>query len=156
VVASVAIGVIAIVLLFVTFSPQIYTVVTSIAIIMIYTAYLLVTVPMLVKRIRGQWEPREGAFSLGRWGIPVNILAVIWGGAMTVNLAWPRDEVYNATAPFHWYLQYGGILVPGVILGAGFAYYWAVQRHKTGVVAAHAREETAADTAPTTDALGEA
>jgi urea carboxylase system permease len=156
-VASVAIGVVAIVLLFVTFSPQIYTVVTSIAIIMIYTAYLLVTVPLLIKRLRGQWEPREGAFSLGRWGIPVNILAVLWGGFMTVNLAWPRNEVYNATEPFHWYLQYGGILLPGVILGGGFAYYWTVQRHKTGVVAAHAREETVTDTT-TTDktALGEA
>ena len=144
VVAAVAIGVVAIVLLFVTFSPQIYTVVTSIAIIMIYTAYLLVTVPLLIKRLRGQWEPREGAFSLGRWGIPVNILAVLWGGFMTVNLAWPRNEVYNATEPFHWYLQYGGILLPGVILGAGFAYYWTVQRHKTGVVAEHARVDTAA------------
>src|SRR3978361_2542998 len=98
---SAAIRVIAIVLLFVTFSPQIYTVVTSIAIIMIYTAYLLVTIPLLIKRIRGQWEPREGAFSLGRWGIPVNILAVLWGGFLTINLAWPRNEVYNDSAPVH-------------------------------------------------------
>lgn len=142
VVASVAIGVIAIVLLFVTFSPQIYTVVTSIAIIMIYTAYLLVTVPMLIKRLRGDWQPREGAFSLGRWGVPVNVLAVAWGGFMTVNLAWPRNEVYNATEPFHWYLQYGGILLPGVILGVGFVYYWTVQRHRTGVVAEHARVDS--------------
>lgn len=150
VVASVAIGVVAIVLLFVTFSPQIYTVVTSIAIIMIYTAYLLVTVPLLIKRLKGQWQPREGAFSLGRWGLPVNIVAVLWGGFMTVNLAWPRNEVYNATEPFHWYLQWGGVLLPGVILGVGFAYYWLVQRHKTGVVAAHARETD------TTPAVGEA
>ncbi|CAA9251161.1 MAG: Urea carboxylase-related amino acid permease [uncultured Actinomycetospora sp.] len=148
VVASVVIGVLAIVLLFVTFSPQIYTVVTSIAIIMIYTAYLLVTVPMLVKRFRGQWEPREGAFSLGRWGTVVNIVAVIWGGAMAVNLAWPRNEVYNATEPFHWYLQWGGVLLPGLILGVGFAYYWFVQRHKTGVVAEHARVDTATTTTP--------
>ena len=54
--------------------------------------------------------------------------------------------------PFHWYLQYGGILLPGVILGVGFAYYWFVQRHRTGVVAAHAREDAATDTT----ALGEA
>jgi urea carboxylase system permease len=139
VVSSVAIGVIAIVLLLVTFSPQIYTVVTSIAIIMIYAAYLLVTVPMLVQRVRGTWQPRPDGFSLGRWGLPVNILAVLWGGAMTVNLAWPRNEVYNASEPFHWYLQWGGVLLPGIILGAGFAYYWTVQRHKTGVVAEHAR-----------------
>jgi urea carboxylase system permease len=151
VVSSVVIGVIAIVLLFVTFSPQIYTVVTSIAIIMIYTAYLLVTVPMLIQRIRGKWQPREGAFSLGRWGLPVNILAVVWGGVMAVNLAWPRNEVYNASEPFHWYLQWGGVLLPGVILGAGFAYYWTVQRHKTGVVAEHARVESA-PTTPRTEA----
>ncbi len=139
VVSSVTIGVIAVALLLVTFSPQIYTVVTSIAIIMIYVAYLLVTVPMLIQRLRGRWTPREGAFSLGRWGIPVNILAVVWGAVMAVNLAWPRREIYNATEPFHWYLQYGGILLPGIILGVGFAYYWFVQRHKTGVVAEHAR-----------------
>jgi urea carboxylase system permease len=145
VVSSVTIGIIAIVLLLVTFSPQIYTVVTSIAIIMIYTAYLLVTVPMLMQRLRGTWQPRPDGFSLGRWGLPVNILAIIWGGFMTVNLAWPRNEVYNASEPFHWYLQWGGVLLPGVILGAGFAYYWTIQRHKTGVVAEHARVETPVD-----------
>ena len=139
VVSSVVIGVIAFVLLLVTFSPQIYTVVTSIAIIMIYVAYLLVTVPMLVQRLRGNWQPREDGFSLGRWGLPVNIVAVLWGAAMTINLAWPRREIYNASEPFHWYLQWGGVLLPGLILGLGFAYYWFVQRHKTGVVAEHAR-----------------
>ena len=84
----------------------------------------------------------------------MNVLAVVWGGVMAVNLAWPRSEVYNADPPFHWYLQYGGILLPGVILGAGFAYYWFVQRHRTGVVAAHAREDTV--TATDTTTLGEA
>jgi urea carboxylase system permease len=147
VVSSVTIGIIAVVLLLVTFSPQIYTVVTSIAIIMIYVAYLLVTVPMLVQRLRGRWTPRAEGFSLGRWGLAVNVLAVLWGAAMTVNLAWPRREIYNATEPFHWYLQYGGILLPGVVLGVGFAYYWFVQRHKTGVVAEHARVHLAAGTA---------
>jgi len=145
-VASVAIGVIAIVLLLVTFSPQIYTVVTSIAIIMIYVAYLLVTVPMLLRRFRGTWQPRTDGFSLGRWGLPVNILAVLWGGVMTVNLAWPRSEIYNADEPFHWYLQYGGILLPGLILGVGLAYYWFVQRHRTGVVAEHRRLDVPAST----------
>ena len=147
VVASVVIGVVAIVLLLVTFSPQIYTVVTSIAIILIYVAYLLVTVPMLLQRLRGTWRPRADGFSLGRWGLPVNVLAVVWGGVMTVNLAWPRNEIYNASEPFHWYLQYGGILLPGLILGVGFAYYWFVQRHKTGVVDEHRRDAGTADTA---------
>jgi amino acid transporter len=122
--------------------PQIFTVLTSIAIIMIYIAYLLVTTPMLVRRLRGQWpppgDPAKGYFSLGTWGLPINVIAVCWGIFMAINLAWPRKDVYNATEPFHWYLQYGAVLFIGVVFFGGLAYYWFVQRHKTGVLASHA------------------
>ncbi len=54
--------------------PQIFTVITSIGIIMIYVAYLLVTVPMLGKRMRGEWPPpggqSKGYFSLGKLAAP--------------------------------------------------------------------------------------
>jgi urea carboxylase system permease len=118
--------------------PQIFTVITSIGIIMIYIAYLLVTVPMLRKRLRGEWPPKDasqrGYFTLGRWGLPINAIAVGWGIFMAINLLWPRKDVYNAVAPFHWYLQYGAILFIGVVFFGGLAYYWFVQRHKTGVL----------------------
>ena len=60
-----------------------FLVLTSLAIIMFYIAYLGVTGPMLVKRLRGQWpRPDHGPyFSLGRWGLPVNIAAVAYGVA---------------------------------------------------------------------------
>lgn len=112
--------------------------VTSIAIIMIYFAYLMVTLPMLVRRLRGQWRPAEGRFSLGRLGLPVNALAVLWGTAMTVNLAWPRAQAYNATGPQHWYLRWGAVLFVGAVALGGFTYYWFVQRARTGVLAEHA------------------
>ncbi|WP_329397012.1 APC family permease [Streptomyces melanogenes] len=128
--------------------PQIFSVVTSIAIIMIYVAYLLVTMPMLVRRLRGTWQPAPGRFSLGRFGLPVNIVAVLWGLGMTVNLLWPRAAVYNAAAPYHWYLRWGGVLFVGAVTVGGFAYYWFVQRHRTGVLADHAAEKQ--DTDPTT------
>ena len=74
--------------------PQIFTVLTSIAIIMIYLAYLMVTGPMLKKRFQGQWPPTDlkegGYFTMGKWGMPVNIVAVVWGVGMALNLAWPR------------------------------------------------------------------
>jgi urea carboxylase system permease len=117
--------------------PQIFTVLTSIAVIMIYLAYLLVTVPMLVSRLRGQYEPADG-FSLGRWGLAVNSVAVVWGACMALNLAWPRREIYNAAAPFHWYLQWGAFVFIGVIAFGGFAYYRLRQRHRSGVVPEHA------------------
>ena len=56
---------------------------------------------------------------------------------MALNLAWPRKDIYNATEPFHWYLQYGAILFIGVVFFGGLAYYWFVQRHKTGVLESH-------------------
>jgi hypothetical protein len=35
----------------------------------------------------------EPGFCLGKWGLPVNILAVLRGGAMTLNLVWPRPGI---------------------------------------------------------------
>ena len=143
IVPAVITGVLAIVILVVNIrQPQIFTVITSIGIIMIYIAYLLVTVPMLRKRLRGEWPPpdakQRGFFTLGKLGLPVNVLAVGWGTFMAINLIWPRKDVYNATEPFHWYLQYGAILFIGIVFFGGLAYYWFVQRHKTGVLASHA------------------
>jgi urea carboxylase system permease len=143
VVPAIVTGVLAVAILVVNIrQPQIFTVVTSIGIIMIYTAYLLVTVPMLVSRLRGRWptkdEASRGYFSLGRLGLPINVIAVVWGAVMALNLAWPRKEVYNATEPFHWYLQWGAFLFVGIVGLGGLAYYWFVQRHRTGVLPEHA------------------
>ena len=145
IVPAVITGLIAILILIVNIrQPQIFTVITSIAIIMIYIAYLLVTVPMLNKRLKGEWPPKDakqqGYFTLGKLGLPINLLAVGWGTFMAINLLWPRKDVYNAVAPFHWYLQYGAILFISVVFFGGLAYYWFVQRHKTGVLASHAFE----------------
>ncbi|MGR8006995.1 APC family permease [Streptomyces hypolithicus] len=146
VVPAVLIGVVGVVILVVNVNqPQIFSVITSIAIVMIYVAYLLVTVPMLIKRLRGTWKPAEGSFSLGRLGLPINLVAVLWGTAMALNLAWPRAEVYNATGPQHWYLRWGAFVFIGIVALGGFAYYWFVQRHKTGVLDEHRFEAVAAD-----------
>ncbi|MET7764565.1 APC family permease [Streptomyces sp. NPDC005336] len=140
---AILIGLVAVGILVININqPQIFSVVTSIAIIMIYIAYLLVTLPMLVRRLKGEWQPAKGRFSLGRFGLPVNGLAVLWGIAMSVNLAWPRAEVYNATEPHHWYLRWGAVLFIGVVALGGFGYYWFVQRKYTGVLSEHAAATT--------------
>jgi amino acid transporter len=152
IVPAVVTGLLAILILIVNIrQPQIFTVITSIAIIMIYIAYLLVTVPMLRQRLRGEWPPEDakerGYFTLGKLGLPINAIAVGWGFFMAINLIWPRKDVYNATAPFHWYLQYGAMLFIGVVFFGGLAYYWFVQRHKTGVLESH-RFESPSDAVP--------
>ncbi|WP_213878896.1 amino acid permease [Pseudomonas sp. dw_358] len=111
---------------------QIVAVLASVGTALIYLAYLLVTIPLLIKRLRGTWPIKHSAgqkeFSLGKWGLPANIVAVIWGVAMVLNLIWPRAEVYNATAPYHWYLQWGGVLTVLIVTAAGALYYAVAQR----------------------------
>lgn len=63
---AVVIGVLAVLILAVNIgTPEIFTAVTSVAVIMIYLAYLLVTVPLLLTRLRGAGRPRPPGAS--RW-----------------------------------------------------------------------------------------
>jgi amino acid transporter len=56
---------------------------------MIYFAYFLGNIAILRARTRG--FPKTAApFRLGRWGMLVNILGLVYGGAMLINFAWPR------------------------------------------------------------------
>jgi amino acid transporter len=120
-----------------------FLVITGIAIIMFYIAYLGVTAPMLVRRLRGDW-PRPGAgpyFSLGRWGLPVNIGAVLYGTLIAINIAWPRNAVYNAVGKPHWYFQWSPILFIGAVIIIGTLYYFLVQAKKSPDVLAEHRAD---------------
>ena len=116
-------GVLTIALLLVNIGNQrVFYILTSVAIILFYIPYLMVTAPMLLRRLRGEWpRPDHGPhFSLGRWGLPVNIFAVLYGAAMTVNLAWPRAAVYGND---HWYFQWGAVVFTAVITAVGLGLY---------------------------------
>jgi amino acid transporter len=53
----------------------------------IYLSFLLTVIGVIVARARG-WVP-EGRFRLGKWGWPVSILALVYLGAMFVNVIYP-------------------------------------------------------------------
>jgi amino acid transporter len=146
---AVVIGVIATLILVLNIEqPKIFTVVTSIAVIMIYLAYLMVTGSLLIRRLRGSWPPADlapgGYFTMGRSGLPVNIAAVLWGLGMALNLAWPREAVYGLP----WYNTWGAYVYIGVILGAGLAWYGLRGRHHVGTLSSHAATPAAAKDAP--------
>jgi len=103
-------------------NQRVFYILTSVAIILFYIPYLMVTAPVLVRRLRGHWPRPDhgGHFNLGRWGLPVNGLAVLYGAAMIVNLAWPRAAVYGSD---HWYYQWGGVVFTAVIVLVGGLYY---------------------------------
>ncbi|WP_330178946.1 APC family permease [Nocardia sp. NBC_01503] len=145
VVPAVIIGVLSALILVINIGqPQVFTVLTSIAVIMIYLAYLMVTAPMLWQRIKGNWPPSDlaesGYFTMGRWGMPVNIVAVLWGLGMAVNLAWPREAVYGGP----WYNTWGAFIYIGAILGAGLIWYALRGTRVIGVLASHAAPATEA------------
>jgi amino acid transporter len=56
---------------------------------MIYLSYFLGNIVIMRARLRG-WPRMSAPFKLGRWGMLVNVVALIYGGAMLVNFAWPR------------------------------------------------------------------
>ncbi|UXM92189.1 APC family permease [Paenarthrobacter sp. JL.01a] len=155
-VAAIVIGVVAVIPLIVNISqPAIFTILSSISIVLIYLSYLLVTVPMLRRRFLKKWplkdDGSEAGFSLGKWGLPINILAVLWGGAMTLNLVWPRPEIYNSVPPFEWYLQWGGVIFVAAVVVGGTLLYRLRIRHNTGVLAEHAAAPAPSATAEPAD-----
>ena len=144
VVPALVTGILAIALLAINVGNQgAFLVITGIAIIMFYIAYLGVTAPMLVRRLRGQWpKPYHGPyFSLGRWGLPVNILAVIYGALVAINIAWPRKQVYNSIGAHHWYFQWSPVLFIGGVVIIGTLYYFLVQVKKPPEVLAEHRAD---------------
>jgi amino acid transporter len=56
---------------------------------MIYFAYFLGNLAILRARLTG-WPKTAAPFKLGRWGLLINILGLVYGGAMLINFAWPR------------------------------------------------------------------
>ncbi len=126
---SIVVGVGAALALAVNFGQSaIFTALSSLCIAMLYLAYLGVTVPLLVMRIRrrgsgfppGVDEDGKPLFTLGRWGIPLNAIAVIYQIGMVINLAWPRPEIYDLTGKT-WWLQWSAVLFIGASLAVGYA-----------------------------------
>jgi urea carboxylase system permease len=112
---------------------------TSVAIIMFYLPYLAVTGAMLRKRMRGEWpRPEHGPyFNLGRWGLLVNVIAVVYGAVIAFEIAWPRAAVYGTK----WYFRFGAYEFIGASFIIGCLYYFLVQRRKGGSVLAEHRAE---------------
>ncbi len=54
---------------------------------LIYFAYFLNNIASLDARLKG-WPRAKAPFSLGRWGLLVNLLALLYGGLMIVNFLW--------------------------------------------------------------------
>jgi amino acid transporter len=106
----------------------------SVCITLLYIAYLLVTVPLFVQRLKGNPLPdgvdEDGRklFSLGRFGLLINGIAVAYGLAMAINLGWPRAEVYDPAGE-GWYLHYLPLLTLTIVALGGLVAYRIQRSH---------------------------
>ena len=103
---------------------------------MIYLAYFIGNIALMRARLRG-WPKASAPFSLGKWGLPLNALALAWGGGMLINFAWPRIQTNPTPVQtglglnFHWnWLNHRPVLwtVVVVLMLIGGAYFFLVQR----------------------------
>jgi amino acid transporter len=153
------------------------TVIAVAATTMIYLSYLLGNVVVLRARMKG-WPKAKAPFSLGRWGKLVNVLAILWGAVMLVNMLWwtndansnPARTITNPKANQTAGLVNFGIsflnkipvieLLIVVVAIVGAIYFYGFQKRKpytpvvvpddTAPVGASAPTTPAASTTPTT------
>jgi urea carboxylase system permease len=118
--------------------PAVFLVVSGTTVIFALFSYLLIAGSFLTRRLRGEWSrPAGGFFSLGKFGLPVTFAACAWACFTIVDIAWPRPVIYDPDSPFHWYLRWGGVLVPVILLGLASLVYRA-RRDRLGILASHA------------------
>jgi amino acid transporter len=93
----------------------------------IYVAFLLVALAALIARVRGSWRP-AGRVQLGRFGLIINIAAVLWLSFETVNIAWPRRSLAPPGAPE--YQVWAAPIVLVAIAALGALYLVIVRPHR--------------------------
>jgi urea carboxylase system permease len=154
--AAIAVGVLAAIPLLITGAgAAIYIAIAATG--MIYLAYILCNVGVLVARQRG-WPKRGAYFSLGSWGTILNVLAIVWGLAMVINIGiWTDPALFGDfgndlrntwSNPFiNTFVKVGGQLLEGLpswpvfetvvltVIGAGAIYYLVAQRGREDEVA---------------------
>ena len=99
--------------------PQIFTVLTSVSVVLVYIAYAMALAAHLrSRRVQdGVLKKVPGHFSLGRWGLAINIAALLFLILGAINFVWPRPQIYGAGA-YRW----GGVIFVAATLGGGLIY----------------------------------
>jgi amino acid transporter len=94
----------------------------------IYLAFQMLVLAALIARAKG-WQP-SGAFRLGKWGLPVNIVALAYGVFAIIDMVWPRSP----NDP--WYSNYGMIVIATGVILLGLLYMLSARPYDRGTAPA--------------------
>ncbi|KOV60834.1 amino acid permease [Streptomyces sp. MMG1121] len=100
------------------------TKIVSFAILGIYGSFQMVVLAALRARLKG-WQP-QGEFTLGRWGLVVNAVALAYGIFAIINISWAR----NPQEP--WYDNWIVLLCGAVVVGSGLLYMFTTHHYGRG------------------------
>jgi urea carboxylase system permease len=124
--------------------PHVFETLCSVAIVWVNLAYLMVTLPMLVTRLRRRWRPGRldpagggRLFSMGRLGLPINAIASAWGLFIVLNISWPRREIYG---PDPWGRFAAPLWTLGLVVAGGLYYAIFQRRRVAGTLPEHRPE----------------
>lgn len=112
----------AVIVLVSIFSANALTQIISFATLGIYLGFQMVVLAALRARLLG-WKP-SGAFRLGAWALPVNVVALLYGVGAMLNIAWPR------TPDVPWYDNWIVALGAAVVIGLGWLYLAVGRPHE--------------------------
>ncbi len=91
-------------------------VLTSLSTVSVYLAYVIPVMLGLRARLTGSRWPASAEWSLGRWGVPVNAIAIVYTALISVVLIMPPNQLAGQT-------------LAGVLAVLGLVYFFEV-RHK--------------------------
>lgn len=96
-------------------ASQTFAVLVTGAVAVMYVGYFLISIVMLRARLGG-WPKADAPFKLGSWGLILNVLALLFTGAMMINLLWPRDSTNPEKwgLPVAWWLLGVPVVVGGI------------------------------------------
>ena len=101
---------------------------------LLLSTYLITAGASLPQRLRG-WPRRPSPFRLGKWGLPLTLIGLIWVAMALTVTAWPRDITNPVFGPTRVIWEIGG----GLIILAALAWFARSRR------AAPETSETAQD-----------
>jgi amino acid transporter len=123
-------------LLFIVLSDNAYATLISMATVGFYIAFAFPVFACLRARLLGTWQP--GRWTIGRWGLPVNVIAACWLTFEIVNIAWPR------LPGTPWYVNYGAVAMVVVVAVGGVVVKTVMQaRGETSPAPAPAAKQAA-------------
>lgn len=93
-----------------------------------FVVFLIVAASALYARLSGRWDPSKGALNLGRLGLLVNLIAVVWLVFESINVAWPREMLAPPGAP--WFQVWAVIVVFSALSIFGLIYMAITKPHR--------------------------